>query len=272
MHTVTSKDGTIIAFDRLGQGPAVILVGGAFSYRAFPQLAELAELLSDRFTVVNYDRRGRGDSGDTPPYAVEREIEDLAALIDAAGGSASVWGWSSGGALALRAAAHGLAIERLAVYEPPFMVDSSHRLPPPDFAARLDRLTARGRRGAAVHYYMTKGIGLPTALAVLMRLTPFWPKLKAVAHTLPYDWAVLGDTMAGKPLSVEEWASVATPTLVIAGEKSDERLRNAAEALPAVLPDSRLRVLGGESHNVSMRALAPVLAEFFGDQPMAEAA
>ena len=263
MNTVRSKDGTTIAFDRSGDGPAVILVGGAFSYRAFGKMVELAELLAKDFTVVNYDRRGRGDSADTAPYAVEREIEDLGALIDAVGGSASVWGWSSGAVLGLRAAAHGFAIEKLAMYEPPFFVDDSGRLPPPDFAARLDELTASDRRGEAVKYFMTQGMGVPSLFVTLMRFSPFWSKLKATAPTLRYDWAILGDTVAGRPLVASEWASVAAPTLVMAGEKSPEQLRRAARALVDVLPGSEHRLLKGQSHNVSMKALAPVVAEFF---------
>lgn len=265
MSLVRSKDGTRIAFDRVGDGPAVVLVGGAFSYRAFPKMVELAELLADRFTVINYDRRGRGDSGDAQPYAVEREIEDLQALLDEAGGSASAWGWSSGAVLVLRAAARGLRLRRLALYEPPFMVDASHRLPPPDFAMRLAELTGAGRRSAAVRYYMTKGMGIPAPIVALMRLTPFWSKLKAVAHTLPYDTAVMGDTMAGKPLAASEWAPVTAPALVIAGEKSPAQLRQAAGALATVLPNAEHHLLEGQSHNPSMPALAPVLKTFFAD-------
>ena len=263
MESVRSRDGTTIAFDRVGDGPALILAGGAFSYRAFPKMRELADLLSRRITVINYDRRGRGDSGDTRPYAVEREIEDLHALIEAAGGSASIWGWSSGGALALRGAAAGLNFEKLAVYEVPFMVDTDGRLPPPDFSERLDALVAADRRSAAVRYYMTKGMGIPPAIVALMRLAPFWSKLTAVAHTLPYDWAVLGDTMRGRPLASDEWAPVRTPALVIAGEKSPAQLRSAARALVDVLPNAEHRTLEGQSHNPSMKALAPVLEEFF---------
>jgi pimeloyl-ACP methyl ester carboxylesterase len=267
MHTATSKDGTAIAFDRIGDGPAVILVGGAFSYRAFPKMVQLAELLSERFTVINYDRRGRGDSGDTAPYSVEHEIEDLAALVDGAGGAASVWGWSSGGVLALRAAASGVPFEKLAVYEPPFLVDDSGHLPPADFASRLEEIIASGRRGQAVKYYMTKGMGVPALFVAAMRLMPSWSSLKAVAHTLPYDWAVLGDAVEGKPLSREDWEAVTAPTLVIAGEKSPEQLRAAALALVDVLPRARHRVLKGQSHNVSMERLAPVLEDYFADGP-----
>jgi pimeloyl-ACP methyl ester carboxylesterase len=263
MAIVTSTDGTPIAFDQYGEGRPVILVGGAFSYRRFARMVQLAELLADRFAVINYDRRGRGDSGDGGRYAVQREIEDLAALIEAAGGSASLWGWSSGGVLALRAAAHGLNVEKLAIYEPPFMVDRTYRIPPPDFADRLDALIGADRRGAAVRHYMTQGMAVPRPIVAAMRVTPFWPKLKAVAHTLPYDWAVMGETMSGKPLRPADWASVATPTLVLSGERSPAQLRRAARALADVLPNAEHRALAKQSHNPSMKALAPVLAEFF---------
>jgi pimeloyl-ACP methyl ester carboxylesterase len=157
VNTVRSKDGTTIAFDRTGQGPPLIVVGGAFSYRRWKGLLRLGELLAETFTIVNYDRRGRGDSGDTPPYAVQREIEDLDALIEASGGSAFVWGISSGGVLALRAASRGLPIEKLAIYQPPFMLDGDGHQPPPDFAARLEELTAAGRRGEAVRTSCPRG-------------------------------------------------------------------------------------------------------------------
>ncbi|MCA2222040.1 alpha/beta fold hydrolase [Nonomuraea sp. NEAU-L178] len=156
MDQAISKDGTAIAYDRFGDGPALILVGGAMSYRSFPTFIQLAELLADRFSVITYDRRGRGDSGDTAPYAVEREVEDLAAVIEAAGGSAHVWGLSSGAALALRAAADGLPIERLALYEPPFMVGEGGHRPPADYQERLTALAAAGRRGETVSYFLTK--------------------------------------------------------------------------------------------------------------------
>jgi len=263
MQTVRSNDGTTIAFDRSGAGPAVILAGGAFSYRRFPKLLQLAELLSHRFTVINYDRRGRGDSGDTPPYAIEREIEDLAALVDAAGGAASFWGWSSGAVLGLRAAASGVGLQRLALFEPPFLVDASRPLPPRDFGVRLQALVDAGRRGAAARYFMTQGMGIPRPIVGLMRFAPFWRNLKATAHTLPYDWAVLGDTLSGRPLDPAEWSSATVPTLAIAGEKSPAQLRNAARALADVLPDVRHVELAGQNHDPSMKVLAPVLERFF---------
>ncbi len=272
MQKVTSRDGTPIAYDQTGAGPPVILVSGAFGYRAFPKLVQLADLLAEHFTVLSYDRRGRGDSGDTAPFAVEREIEDLEALIGAAGGRTSLWGWSSGAVLALRAAAHGLPIDRVAAHEPPFLVDDSRPLPAGHFAARLDGLLAAGRRGAAVRYFMTEGMGVPGLLVRLMRLTPMWSRLERVAHTLPYDWAVLRNTMQGRPLAREEWVRVTVPVLVLAGARSPAQLRNAARAIADVLPDGRHVELPRQSHNVSMKALAPVLVEFLAGAKAAPAA
>ena len=264
MNAVRSEDGTRIAYDRTGHGPPLIVVGGAFSFRRWKGLLQLAELLEDRFTVINYDRRGRGDSGGTAPYAVEHEIEDLAALVEANDGPAYVWGMSSGGVLALRAAAAGVPIARLAVYQPPFLVDGDGFLPPADFASRLDELVAADRRGEAVSYFMCEGMGVPRALVSLMRLArPLWSRLKAVAHTLPYDLAVMGDTVSGEPLAPEPWTSVATPTAVMVGGKSPARLRAAADALAELLPDAERLVLDGQSHNLSMKVLAPVLEELF---------
>jgi pimeloyl-ACP methyl ester carboxylesterase len=264
VETVTSKDGSRIAYDRQGSGPVVILVAGALGYRKFKQMEQLAELLADRCTVINYDRRGRGDSTEVKPYALEREIEDIAALIEAAGGSASLWGWSSGGALALRAAGAGLAVERLSVYEVPFMVTPEAKRPTPDYGERLDALVAAGDRSGAVTHFMRNAMGVPAPIVTLMRLMPIWKGLKATAHTLPYDWAALGaHTMYGAPLNPEEWAAVTMPTLVAHGAKSPAVLQQSSRALAEVLPNARLRVLEGVSHNLKMKVLAPVLAEFF---------
>ncbi|ACZ83459.1 alpha/beta fold hydrolase [Streptosporangium roseum] len=255
---ILSSDGVAIAYDRVGQGPPLILVGGAFSYRAFPGLVELAELLSQHFTVINYDRRGRGDSGDTTPYAVEREVDDLDALIRHVGGAASVWGLSSGAVLALRAAAHGLAINRLALYEPPFVVGDSRR-PPADHQAQLTRLVAAGRRSAAAKYFMRRVSGVPAVFMVGLPFLPLWSRFKAVAHTLPYDAAVMGDYS----LPAGQLSLVTVPTLVIAGERSSTVLRQAAQEVANAVPNARHRSLEGQNHNVSMKALAPVLVEYF---------
>jgi pimeloyl-ACP methyl ester carboxylesterase len=263
MSAVRSEDGTTIVYDRAGTGPPLILVGGAFSYRRWKGFVQLAELLSGRFTVINYDRRGRGDSGDAPAYAVEREIEDLAAVVEAAGGEAHVFGMSSGGVLALRAAAAGVRIDRLVVYQPPFIVDRAGHLPPPDFEQHLGELISSGRRSAAAGFFMRHGMGAPGAFVTLLRLArPIWSSLKAVAHTLPYDFAVMGETVTGKPLAREPWSSIRTPTLVVAGSKSPASLRKAGAALDARMPNSERRILEGQSHNVSMKVLAPAVEEF----------
>jgi alpha-beta hydrolase superfamily lysophospholipase len=262
MESVISRDGTTIAYDRAGEGPPVILVGGAFSYRRFPKTVALAEQLAGRFSVINYDRRGRGDSTDVRPYSVQREIDDLAALIDAAGGSASLWGWSSGAVLALRAAASGLGVERLALYEPPAIVDETHPRPPSDFARRLDEYLGSGDRSGAVRYYMTNGMRAPGLFVSLMRLLPVWSRLEAVAHTLPYDWALIAELMSGRPLAPHDWAGVPAPTLVMSGSKSPALLRQAAAAVAQALPDAQHRVLAGQGHNPSMKVQARVLDEF----------
>jgi pimeloyl-ACP methyl ester carboxylesterase len=264
MDTVTSKDGSRIAYDRYGSGPVVILVSGALGYRTFKKMEELAKLLAEHCMVINYDRRARGDSTEVKPFAVEREIEDIQSLIEAAGGSASLWGWSSGGALALRAAGAGIGVERVSVYEVPFMVTPEATRPTRDYGERLDELVAAGDRSGAVKHFMRNSIGIPTPFVALMRLLPMWKKLEATAHTLPYDWAALGKhTMYGAPLNADEWRSVTMPTLVVYGAKSPAVLQEGSRALAKVLPNAELKELPGVSHNIKMDVLAPVLAEFF---------
>jgi pimeloyl-ACP methyl ester carboxylesterase len=263
MGTVISGDGTSIAFDRYGQGPPVVLVGGAFQYRAFdPRTAELAKLVSADFTVYHYDRRGRGDSGDTAPYSVQREVDDLDALIADAGGSASVFGMSSGAALALDAAARGTAITRLALYEAPFIVDDSRAPFPADYLPRLDTLLGQGRRGDAVRFWL-RLVGVPSPVVALMRCMPAWRKFKAVAHTLPYDAAALGDTMYGAPLPAGRWNEIALPVLAVAGGNSPAWIHHGVQALADVLPNAEHRILDGQTHMVKPKALAPMLTEFF---------
>ena len=259
MNQVRSRDGTTIAYDRLGAGPPLILVDGAFCSRSFGPMPKLAPLLAQHFTVFMYDRRGRGDSGDTAPYAVEREIDDLDAVIREAGGSAFVYAMSSGAALALEAGASRLDITKLALYEPPFMVGSPAHVPPVDHHARLVRLIAEGRRGDAVKFYMKDVMGMPGWLVTVFRFLPMWSKLKAVARSLPYDSAVMGDFS----LPAKRAASLTIPTLVICGEKSMPVLREAALRLSEVVPGAQLRTLPGQTHNVAAAALAPVLKEFF---------
>jgi pimeloyl-ACP methyl ester carboxylesterase len=262
MNTTLSKDGTPIAFDRTGQGPALILVDGALCHRKFGPMPKLSPLLANDFTVLTYDRRGRGDSGDTPPYAIEREIEDIDALIKEAGGSAFVYGVSSGAALALEAAHHGLAISKLAMYEAPFVVDDSQPPLPKGFLDRLKALIATGRRGDAVRLFM-RLVGMPAVFIAVMRFMPAWSKLTAVAHTLPYDITIVQDNQRGEPLPAARWANVTVPTLVLDGGKSPVWMRNGMRSLAAVLPNATHRTLEGQTHMVKASVQAPVLVEFF---------
>jgi pimeloyl-ACP methyl ester carboxylesterase len=261
MDKVTSKDGTTIAFDQSGQGPAVILVGGALSDRSAGR--PLAALLAPHFSVFGYDRRGRGDSGDTAPYAVEREVEDIEALIEEAGGSASVFGMSSGAVLALEAARR-LPIARLALYEPPFIVDDSRAPVPEDYVQQLAGLVSAGRRGDAVEYFMTKAVDVPAEYVAQMRSAPSWQGMEALAHTLAYDGAIMGNTLSGNPLPAERWASVTLPTLVMDGGDSPLWARNGVQAIVDVLPNARRRTLAGQTHAVAPEVLALVLVEFLG--------
>ena len=258
MSYVTSRDGTRIAYERKGNGAALIFVDGALCSRAFGPSAKLAPLLARQFTVYVYDRRGRGESGDTPPYSPSREVEDIAAMIEAAGGSASLLGVSSGAALALEAAATGLPIETVVAYEPPY-VDEGR---PPNGAAheeRLKQLVAQGNRGGAVKYFMKDMVGAPAPIVAMLRLMPWiWRKLEAVAHTLPYDAAV----MTNFRIPRERLASVGVPALVMNGSKSDLRLRTAARTVAQVVRGARHRELAGQTHNVNPGVLAAATIEF----------
>jgi Alpha/beta hydrolase family len=257
METVTSSDGTAIAFDRLGEGPPVVLVCGGSTDRMAN--AQLASLLAQDFTVLNYDRRGRGDSGDSAPYAIQREVEDLDAVIGAAGGSACVWGTSSGAALAFEAAASGLPITKLALWEPPWFVDDSRARPPADTATTYRELVAAGRRGDAVEFFMAKVVGLPAEFVAQARSSPWWPAQEALAHTLAYDAEIMGDYS----FPTDRAAAVKAPTLVIDGGASPPWLRNTARTVADTIADARHQSLEGQEHNVDMAVLAPVLKAFF---------
>jgi pimeloyl-ACP methyl ester carboxylesterase len=259
MKKVVSKDGTSIAYDQIGNGFPLILVDGALCSRAFGPMPKLAKLLADNFTVINYDRRGRNESGDNKPYAPEREIEDIETLINAVGGSAYVFGISSGAALALATAAQGLNIPKLALYEPPFMVDDEGHHPPADSLEQLKAMIAENRRGDAVKFFMKDMVGLPGIFTFIMKLTPIWSKLKGVAHTLPYDAAVMGDYS----LPEKKAASVKITTLISGGDKSQVSLQHAVKRLAEIMPNNQLQILKGQTHNVSGKVLAPVLKTFF---------
>jgi len=226
-------------------------------------MSSYAGPLAKHFSVYSYDRRGRGESGDTARYAVEREIEDIDALIEQAGGSAFVFGGSSGGVLTLDAAQHGSNIAKLAVYEPPFVVDRSRDPVPANMVDQLRELVASGRRGDAAETFMTKGSLMPADMVSGMRTQPFWPSVEAVAHTLVYDAIIMDGTMKGTPLPVDRWKAVTIPILVIYGGAGPDWSRNAAEALIKLLPHAERRALEGQFHELTPDELTPVLEKFF---------
>src|SRR5215207_7858021 len=262
MKTVTSKDGTIIAFDQFGSGSVVILVDGALQYRAFDQgMLPLAELLSQHFTVIHYDRRGRGDSTDSQPYELEREIEDIEAIIDEVGGSASLYGISSGAALAMHAAIkRGDKVKKLAMYEPPYNDDEAAQQIWNDYTKKLAELLAADRKGDAVGHFMML-VGASPEDVEGIRQTPMWPLWESIAPTLAYDHiAVLGEDGT---VPVKQAARISVPVLVMNGGASFAFMHTTAVALADVMPMGQHRTLDGQTHEVAAEAIAPVLIEFF---------
>jgi pimeloyl-ACP methyl ester carboxylesterase len=257
-----SNDGTAIALETMGEGQAVVLVDGAFGSRAWGPNVGLAPLLALHFTVHRYDRRGRGESGGGGAFEAEREIEDLDCVIEATGGPAFVFGASSGGNLALRAAANGAALSKLALWEPNFLVGDLRPPLPSDYVEHLRALVAAGRRGDAVEYFMTAAVGLPAEFVAPMREMSMWPALEAVAHTLADDGAIVAPDMTGEEPSQMEWAPVAVATLVLDGATTPW-LSQGADALASALPNARRRTLTGQQHDVEAAALAPILIDFF---------
>src|SRR5215831_4872792 len=269
MDTTRSTDGVRIAFDRTGQGPPLIMVDGALCSRAMGPGRSLAPRLADSFTLYTYDRRGRGDSSDASPYAVDREIDDLDALIAEAGGSAYVCGHSSGAALALDAAARGSAISKLVLYEPPFIVDDSRPPVPDDIVTQFERLLAGDRRGDAVRLFLRE-VGTPRAMIAVMRFTPVWSKLKSVAHTLPYDLTIMAGRQSGEPLGAGAWSTATMPTLVVVGGKSPAWFQHSTRALAEVLPNARLEIAERQTHLVKPKLFAPQLERFWAGASGAE--
>ncbi|MFF8917095.1 alpha/beta fold hydrolase [Streptomyces sp. NPDC015032] len=256
MDKILSRDGTLIAYRRQGDGPPLILVGGALSTAA--AAAPLASLLAPDFHVVTYDRRGRGSSGDSGPYAREREIDDLATLVAAVDGRASVFGLETGGALALEAQAAGLPVDLIAVYEPPYTPGPSGLQFKACCTARLHRMLSTGDRAGAVELFLSV-TGVPADMIARMRRAPLWRDLVSMAHTLTYDDALLGDGS----IPAERFASVTARTLVVCGGSSPARARLSTRALADALPRARHRTLTGQTRELAPQAIAPVLTEFF---------
>jgi len=259
---VISNDGTEIDYEMSGQGPALILVEGALCYQSFGPMTDLAKLLAPHFTVTTYDRRGRGGSRDTRPYAVEREIEDIGALIQEAGGSACLFGTSSGACLALETAIKlGKKVKKLALYEPPYQSGNGARQAWRDYRKKLDEFLASGRRGDAVVLFM-QFVGMPAEQVEGMRQVPVWPMFEVVAPTLIYDAAAMGED---RSVPVKRAAKVASPALVMNGSAIPFML-DTATALAKAIPHGLQRTLEGQTHNVDLQLLAPQLAAFFTDQ------
>jgi pimeloyl-ACP methyl ester carboxylesterase len=261
MNTIGSRDGTTISYEKQGDGPALILVDGALSVYSAGGKWELAKQLAPRLTVYGYDRRGRGGSGDTLPYAVDREIEDIEALIDDAGGAAFLYGHSSGASLAMLAAVKlGGKVSRLAMYEAPYNDEPEAQQAWAEYLKGLGVALAEGRRGDAVALFM-RYVGTPADQVDAMRAAPFWPGMEAVAPTLAYDHAAIQGPANSVPTDVA--ARVTVPALVMSGGASFPFMRDTARALSEAMPRSELRTLDGQTHDVSPGALAPVLLGFF---------
>jgi pimeloyl-ACP methyl ester carboxylesterase len=256
MEIAESADGTTIAFERTGDGPPLILVGGAFNDPASASMQ--ASLLAPNFTVYAYDRRGRGDSGDVAPYAVERELEDLGALIEAAGGPVFVYGHSSGAILAIEAAAAGLPFEMMAVYEPPYVDDTRQALGP-DMADRLRALVAADQRSEAVKVFLLEAVLAPPEAVAAVQAGPMWPALEALAHTLAYDMEIVG---VGE-LPAGRLATIGIPTLAMDGGASPGWAHNAVRAVAEALPNSKHVTIEGQDHAVDPALVAPLLVDFF---------
>lgn len=262
MAVVISKDGTRIGYDKEGQGPPVVLVDGAMCYRGQGPMKPLAAKLVPYFTVFTYDRRGRGESGDSQPWSIEREVEDIAAIVREAGQPVYLYGISSGAVLALEAADRGVPIRKLALYEAPLMVDDTRAPLGEEFLPRMKALIAAGRRGDAVKMFM-KAVGVPAIGVFVMRLMPVWKKLTAIGHTLQYDLGMTTPYQQGRPLPAGSWSGAAMPALVMDGGRSPAWMRNAQSAIATILPNATARTLPGQNHMVGAEAIAPELIRFF---------
>jgi pimeloyl-ACP methyl ester carboxylesterase len=265
MSQTTSADGTPIAFEVHGadSAPAVIFVHGAVATRQMqPAPAAIAELTGLR--IVEYDRRGRGESGDTLPYAVDREIEDIAALTEAVGGHCWLLGESSGATLALEAARSGLPIDGLVLYEPPIVADDGRPPVPADYTERLDTLLAEGRRAAAFTQFSIEGVGMPPEMVGDVTRSPYWPMVEPIAHTLAYDARICGDTMNGSPEPLQRFAAVDIAATIVVGAQSFPYMRAGAHALAAALPKAHVVELADAGHQVQAASISPVLRETIG--------
>ncbi len=264
--TVTSKDGTTIAYDKVGSGPALIVIAGATQFRAFDSsMAVLAGLLRDKFTVITYDRRGRGESGNTLPFSTQREIEDLAALVAGpAGGRSSLLGFSSGSVVALEAAVAGLPVDNVIMYEPPFVLPESGFPPPPaDYVETLNRMVAAGDVDGPPTYFM-QNVGMPPEAIEGAKRSSMWPIMQSIGPTIAYDGQFMFDAYYTAGKFPDRWQKATMPVLVLNGDKSFPFMPVAADAVAKALPNASRQTLAGQDHGPKPDVLAPVLADFLG--------
>lgn len=262
MRSVTSKDGTKIGYSLVGSGPAIVLVDGAMCWREMGPSTPLAEELKDTFTVYTYDRRGRGESGDTKPYSTQREVEDLEAVIEATGGSAAIYAISSGVALALEAANTIKGITGMVLYEAPIFTDTTRKPVPADYVQRMDQFVADGDGAGAVKHFMQNGIAVPWYVLLMMQFFGMFKKMAVVGPTLPYDTAFVAPLWTYRPIPANRWPNVTIPVLTIGGSKSDTWMQNAQKAIAANLPNARHKTLEGQNHMVVPTAIGPMIKEF----------
>ena len=268
MPSVTSADGTVIAYHHTGAGPPLVLVDGAFCHRALGPAPKLVPLLAEHFTVYSYDRRGRGQTPERTAYSVHREVEDLAAVLEAAGGVAMVFGMSSGAALAVQAAAAGLGISKLALFEPPYVASAGPDATPSSDAQQvLESFVANGQNAAAARYFLTHIFGMPPIVVRAMSLARgLWKRTTATAPSLPHEVAIMGDWQA----PVEQLAGISVPTVVICGERSPHKLQAAYDAVRSANPNITGVRLPKQSHNVSLKVLAPAVTTFLTHETTSE--
>jgi pimeloyl-ACP methyl ester carboxylesterase len=263
---VISKDGTQIAFSKTGKGAPLILIDGAFCHRNFGANMKLLRYLTDHFEVYTYDRRGRGESGNTLPYAIEREFEDIEAIVKIIGEPPFIYGISSGAALALEAAKHGVNFRKILVFEAPYITDNSRAPYPANYLMCIQSMINEKKYGEAVKYFMVTGIGLPKVVVWMMQFMPVWKKMKQIAPTLEYDTLMLKNYGSGESLKWEDWEMLKIPVLAISGTKSEKWIQNAMKNLAEALPMGKHFDLAGQNHLVSPKALSPHLINFFKNE------
>ncbi|HET7274100.1 MAG TPA: alpha/beta hydrolase [Longimicrobiaceae bacterium] len=268
MKTIQSKDGTTLAYDIYGSGPALIYIAGASCFRSFMPVVQDAKAFAKEFTVYNYDRRGRGDSSDTQPYAIEREVEDIEALIDAAGGKANLYGHSSGAVLALEAALDlgGDRVDKVVMYDPPYVHDEAERSEYGKLSQQVRDLLRVGKNARAMTTFL-KGIGMPKLFVYLVRLMPGWRTMAALAPTLAYDIALTRNLPP-----VVRAARITVPVQLIVGEKSPAGIHDVANQLVKAIPGATFIQLAGQGHMAGAKAILPVLAGFLKPHAKKQAA